>query len=109
MKIKICPIDETLGFELIDICEKVAASRKDIITLRARQAAVEAIGLFNSKQSDGIREKMEKALLTGMGEGPPQSALQIGVGAALWNTCLGPFSPSRRDVYTVAESAIQVS
>ena len=85
----------------------MATSRKDVITLRARHAAVEDIGLFNSKANPEILEKMSRSLFA-VGEGPPQSALQLGVGAAFWNACLGSFAAIRREAYLVAESSIKV-
>ncbi|PAV70908.1 hypothetical protein WR25_18846 isoform A [Diploscapter pachys] len=101
--------------ELIKICEQIAASRKEIFSMKMREKAIEVIGLVNSTettdcdaQCEQLYEECVSSLLR-IGEGPPQPELQLSVGAALFHSALGLHSPLRRDQFEQLEAEITLS
>ncbi|VDO23729.1 unnamed protein product [Haemonchus placei] len=87
------------GFELpsdvlermLSVCEKIAVSRKDAVSTKAHEEAIHL-----------------SAVLYSVGNGPPQPEVQLIVGSALFDVALGPFSTSRRNMYTTLEEDFQV-
>ncbi|CAD6185669.1 unnamed protein product [Caenorhabditis auriculariae] len=95
--------------KILEFCEKIATSRKDSLSQRAREASARVMGWIVDDISD--EETFEKSLrrVFAIGEGPPQPELQLSAGEGLIDVALGPYSPSRRQPYLVADDDVTIS
>uniref|UniRef100_A0A914UY02 Uncharacterized protein n=2 Tax=Plectus sambesii TaxID=2011161 RepID=A0A914UY02_9BILA len=94
------PILLTDVLEFIDQMGKIAASRKESIKPKLKEAALAALGYSSRLDTpDDVFQRSLTALFS-VGEGPPQAELQFNVGDALFDAIVGECSPARRNVYT---------
>ncbi|VDL63938.1 unnamed protein product, partial [Nippostrongylus brasiliensis] len=98
---------ETLS-RYISVCEKIAVSRKDAVSTKAHEEATHAIGFCATTLDSELFDKLTSALYA-IGSGPPQPELQLIVGSALYDVALGPYSNSRRNLYSSSEEEFQLS
>ncbi|VDM72755.1 unnamed protein product [Strongylus vulgaris] len=92
---------------VLAVCEKIAVSRKDAVSTKAHEESTLAIGFCATAMDDDLYEKLTSSLYS-IGNGPPQPEVQLVVGSALFDVALGPYSPSRRNLYLTSEDDVKV-
>uniref|UniRef100_A0A0M3K9L0 Proteasome-associated protein ECM29 homolog (inferred by orthology to a human protein) n=1 Tax=Anisakis simplex TaxID=6269 RepID=A0A0M3K9L0_ANISI len=82
---------------------KLAASRKDTVTLKMKEAAAGCLGFLSCLDlSEEVYERIISELYA-IGEAAPQPELQFSVGNALLDAVFGEYSPSRRNIFIESE------
>uniref|UniRef100_A0A2A6BIK7 Succinate--CoA ligase [ADP/GDP-forming] subunit alpha, mitochondrial n=1 Tax=Pristionchus pacificus TaxID=54126 RepID=A0A2A6BIK7_PRIPA len=99
--------------KMMEVCEKIATTRKDGFSSIARDSAAAVIGGLCGVEKDGEKMEVEREggvyeksleALYSIGAGPPRPELQFAVGEALFAAATnGTLCAARRDEYTTSE------
>ncbi|VDO32504.1 unnamed protein product, partial [Onchocerca flexuosa] len=103
---KITLVSSVSDNQFCSLCEllgKIAASRKDILTLKMKESAVKCLGFLSLHSSSTVLYEKILAQLFACGEVAAQPELQFIVGNALFDAAFGESSPSRRNIFVETE------
>ncbi|KAL3985719.1 Proteasome stabiliser family protein [Acanthocheilonema viteae] len=96
-------ISDNQFYSLCELLGKIAASRKDTLTSKVKESAVQCLGFLSLHSLPTILYEKILAHLFACGEIATQLELQFTVGNALFDAAFGESSPSRRNIFTETE------
>ncbi|VIO98641.1 Uncharacterized protein BM_BM3047 [Brugia malayi] len=96
-------ISDNQFYSLCKLLGKIAKSRKDTLTSKMKESAVQCLGFLSLHNLPTILYEKILAQLFACGEIATQPELQFTVGSALFDAAFGESSPSRRNIFTETE------
>ncbi|VDM08398.1 unnamed protein product [Wuchereria bancrofti] len=96
-------VSDNQFYSLCKLLGKIATSRKDTLTSKMKESAVQCLGFLSLHNLPTILYEKILAQLFACGEIAVQPELQFTVGNALFDAAFGESSPSRRNIFTETE------